>query len=146
MKRNIIALFFICINITIYAQHNDNILYPIEIMPVFPGGEVAMYEHIMKHMSYPQDAIDKNIEGKVITRFLVSETGKIDSILVIKGIHPQCDSVAISIISTMPDWVSGRIQKKMTPTHFTLPIVFKLSQPQKTGEENDNRSTHKPTK
>lgn len=146
MKRNIIALFFICINITIYAQHNDNILYPIEITPTFPEGEPAMYEHIKKHISYPQDAINKGIEGRVIIRFFISETGKIDSILVLKGIHPQCDSVAISIVSKMPNWVSGRQNKKMTPTHFTLPIVFKLPQPQKTDEENDNLSTHKPTK
>ncbi len=58
------------------------------------------------------------------------KTGYVDNITIIRGIHPECDSVAISIIKKMPKWEPGGIYKDsvlhLMDTYFTLPIIFKL--------------------
>jgi len=46
-------------------------------MPVFPGGDKALMEFIYKNILYPKDAKEKNIQGRVITRFVVKADGSV---------------------------------------------------------------------
>ena len=97
-----------------------------------------MHKFIKEHIRYPLAAFNKGIEGRVVTRFLVRKTGDIDSIRVIKGIHPECDSVAINIIKKMPKWNPGGMSGKggKADIWYTLPIVFKL--PKELTKSKDN--------
>lgn len=98
----------------------------VEIMPQFPGGEKAMCDFIAEKFYYPEEARRAGIEGRVTTRFVVNEDGSISQAQVLRGIHPQCDSVALSIINQMPKWTSGTQNGKPVKVYFTLPIVFRL--------------------
>ena len=100
-----------------------------EIMPQFPGGEKAMHEFIAQKFHYPDEAKRAGIEGRVTTRFVVNEDGSISQAKVIRGIHLQCDSVALSIINQMPKWTPGKQNGKLVKVYFTLPIIFRLPEP-----------------
>jgi len=131
--KNLFILFVLLLTLPCSGQEKDEskIHIKYEIYPSFPGGEAEMYKFIKKHLTYPLDAFNKRIEGRVVTRFLIRKTGDIDSIQVIRGIHPECDSVAVDIIKKMPQWEPGGIigvSRKMD-IWFTLPIVFKLPEP-----------------
>lgn len=99
-----------------------------EAEPEFPGGMSQMQKFIAKNMHYPIDAIEKNLQGKVYLRFKVdNSTGKIDSVLVEKGIPncPMCDAEAIRVVKMMPNWipVKGSDQKAYW---MSMPFNFVL--------------------
>lgn len=108
------------------GQDKEIIFREYETHPSFPGGETEMYKFIQSKFYYPQSALKDSIQGRVITRFLVRKTGDVDSIKVIKGIHPECDKVAMDILKAMPKWNPGSQMGRNIDVWFTLPIKFKL--------------------
>ncbi len=99
-----------------------------EVMPSYIGGTEAMYQFIQDRFYFPEDALEKGIFGRVTLRFVVSKTGDIEDVRVFRGIHPNCDSVSIGIVSSMPKWEPGyqisQGKKYYVPINYILPIIF----------------------
>lgn len=95
-------------------------------MPSFPNGLNALYKYLNDKLRYPSVARENGIDGTVTLRFVVTETGKIEKIEVVRGIGGGCDEEAIRVVKSMPDWRPGRHQGKAVPVRFTLPIKFTL--------------------
>jgi TonB family protein len=108
-------------------QKKGDTYVTVEKMPKFPGGEEAMQKFLADNLKYPVDAFEKGIQGRVTIRFVVSETGKIKDIELIRGIHESCDKEAMRVIGIMPDWTPGKQDDKNVSVYYTLPIVFKLN-------------------
>ena len=98
----------------------------VEQMPEFPDGLAAMYKFINKHLRYPAQAQAHGLEGAVILSFVVSATGKISDIEIIKDIGGGAGEEAKRVIRKMPAWQPGKQNKQAVPVRFTLPIRFKL--------------------
>jgi protein TonB len=49
-------------------------------MPSFPGGDSALLSYIGKNTKYPETAKKNGIQGRVIARFCVTETGGVDRV------------------------------------------------------------------
>lgn len=98
----------------------------VEQMPSFPGGQAKLMEFIEKNMRYPQLAREKQIQGRVILQFIVSEKGKISDIKVAKKIDPLLDQEAVRIVRSMPRWNPGRQAGQPVKVRYTLPITFRL--------------------
>jgi TonB family protein len=103
-------------------------IFVSEETPEYPGGQIEMQKFIASNMRYPQDAIEKNLQGKVYIKFRIDNSnGKIDSISVAKGATncPMCDEEAIRVVKMMPNWnpVKGSEQKAYW---VQLPITFVL--------------------
>jgi periplasmic protein TonB len=99
----------------------------VEQMPQFKGGQEAMATFISTHLKYPKKAKKKHTEGKVIVKFIVAETGKVEHVEVIRGIGNGCDEAAKKVVEQMPDWIPGKQNGKPVAVYFTLPIAFKLN-------------------
>lgn len=133
-----ISLFiFIVANApVVWAQDNkDNphiFISDNQTMPSYPGGEKEMYKFIADRLVYPQAALDAKIEGRVTLRFVVSADGYIQDVTVLRGIHPECDSLAVNIVWAMPKWNAGKSNGKNVRIYFTLPIRFRLPEDPKT--------------
>ena len=126
---NLTLLVLFCFSVL--GQEKDiPIIDPIERMPVFPGGEQKIYEYIKSKIVYTQRALDEGIQERVTVRFLIRKTGDIDSVKLVRGLHPDCDSVAMNIVKTMPKWTSGSQGPVKVDVWYTLPVVFKLSEVQ----------------
>ncbi|WP_114781961.1 energy transducer TonB [Botryobacter ruber] len=97
-----------------------------EQMPSFPGGERAMFAFLAKHMKYPQQAINAGIEGQVFVSFVVSRTGDISEIQVLRGLGAGCDEEAVRVIQSMPKWTPGKQNGNAVPVRYNLPIKFTL--------------------
>lgn len=100
----------------------------VEQMPTFPGGEMEMQKYIANNLKYPVVAQESGIQGRVTVRFVVSKTGAIENVTVIRGIDPSCDKEAVRVVKSMPKWVPGKQNGLNVPVYFTLPIVFRLKQ------------------
>ena len=98
----------------------------VEQMPSFPDGEKALMEYLAKNIKYPSIARENGIEGRVIVGFVVSKTGNIEQVKVIRGIGGGCDEEAAKVIKSMPNWTPGKHNGKAVPVSYTVPVSFKL--------------------
>ncbi len=100
----------------------------VEQMPTFPGGEAEMMRFITNELKYPVVAQEQGIQGRVTIRFVVTKTGAISDVQVVRGIDPSCDKEAVRVVRAMPNWIPGKQNGLNVPVYFTLPIVFRLKQ------------------
>ena len=98
----------------------------VEQMPQFPGGNEALLKFISTHLRYPVIAAENGIQGTVTLRFVVSPTGEITKVEVLRQLDPACDKEALRVIKSLPQWVPGKQNGKPVPVYFTVPVRFKL--------------------
>lgn len=98
----------------------------VEQMPQFPGGDAELLSFISKNLHYPTIAQENGIQGKVYIRFVVSATGAVKDVQVLKSLDPYCDKEAIRVIKALPNWIPGKQNGKNVPVYYTVPITFKL--------------------
>ena len=94
--------------------------------PEYPGGTQAMRKFIGSNLKYPDEALEKQIEGIVYLSFTVNNDAVIEDIKVIKGIGFGCDEEAIRVISllkyTVPHNRGMRVRSTIrTRINFHLP-------------------------
>ena len=111
---------------------NDSIYQIVEQMPKFPGGESALMEYVSKNVVYPEEAKEKEIQGRVFIGFVVEKDGSIGEVKVLRGIGGGCDEEAVRVIKGMPKWKPGIQKGKPVRVSYQIPIYFKLDTPQKT--------------
>jgi len=99
----------------------------VEEMPEFIGGIEKLYEYLGNNITYPEQAKDFSIQGKVFVQFVVWKDGTIRDVKVVKGTHKLLDKEALRVITQMPKWKPGKQRGKVVNAKFTLPIKFKIS-------------------
>jgi len=81
---------------------------------------------IGSNLQYPDPAREQKIEGVVVLSFVVSDSGSIGDVRVLRDIGGGCGVEAKRIINQMPDWQPAIYKGKQVATQFTLPITFGL--------------------
>ena len=128
---------------------NDSIYQIVDEMPQYPGGEKAMMEYVAKNVKYPQEAKDKEIQGRVFVSFVVEKDGSVSTVKVLRGIGGGCDEEAVRVVSSMPKWKPGIKDGKPVRVSYMMPLNFKLTegQPAKPSKKADaNKPDMKPDK
>ena len=120
------------------AQANSSIVAPttsddkiwtvVEQVPEFPGGIKALGQYLSRSLRYPAEARQKNVQGRVYVRFVITQTGEIRELRVLKGIGSGCDEEAVRVVSQMPNWNPGKQGGKPVSVQYNLPIQFELEQ------------------
>lgn len=103
----------------------------VENMPVYPGGDEALFKFIYENVKYPPEAIERGIQGKVILRFMIASNGSVEDITVVRGVDPLVDAEAVRVMSIMPDWTPGTQGGKPVNVWYSVPISFALSSGEK---------------
>lgn len=121
----------------------DVILIP-ERMPRFPGCEDLskttqereacakrlLLEYMHDNINYPSLAKDNLIEGTVVIQFVVTTSGQIDNIKIVRDIGGGCGQEAARVVRSMNEfdtlWTPGKQRGRPVNVLFTLPINFKL--------------------
>src|SRR4030042_2256255 len=98
----------------------------VEEMPEFPGGNKALLAYIAKNLVYPREALDNNIEGRVILQFVVKEDGSVGRIEIMKGVDPLLDQEATRVIGMLPKLKPGKQNGVAVPVWFSVPVTFQL--------------------
>ncbi|MBD5345631.1 MAG: energy transducer TonB [Bacteroides sp.] len=105
----------------------DKVFEAVEQPPLFPGGESALLKWIADHLHYPQLAIENNIQGKVIVMFVVTKTGKVGEVKVVRGKDPDLDKEALRVVKALPPFQPGKQNGQNVNVWYTVPITFKLA-------------------
>ena len=107
-------------------DHKVYSLANVEQKPTFPGGDAAMFKWLGEHINYPAAAAEEGASGKVQVQFVVSKTGKVTNVTVVRGKHPALDKEAIRVVSAMPNWTPGRQNGQPVNVTYILPVNFTL--------------------
>ena len=84
---------------------------------------LALMKHLMTNMQMP--AVVKNgTRGEVLVSFVVSDSGEIKDVKVIKSVHPDLDQEAKRLIEILPELSPARINGKAVNLQMELPIRF----------------------
>jgi len=112
------------------ATIEDTIVTFAEEMPQFQYGEEARVKFINDNICYPESACENSIEGKVVVQFIINKQGKISNVEALTHKGWGLEEEAIRIVKQMPDWIPGKQNGKPVNVRYTMPVVFRLSQPQ----------------
>lgn len=103
----------------------------VEQMPEYPGGMPAMMEFISKNIKYPATAQQAKIQGRVTIQFIVNTEGNIINPRVLRSADPLLDAEAIRLTTIMPKWKPGMQRGQAVNVKYTVPIMFRLQEPEK---------------
>ena len=103
----------------------------VEQMPEYPGGMPAMMEFISKNIKYPAAAQQAKIQGRVTIQFIVNTEGNIINPRVLRSADPLLDAEAIRLTTIMPKWKPGMQRGQAVNVKYTVPIMFRLQEPEK---------------
>jgi TonB family protein len=106
----------------IEVKSDDEVFVAVEELPEFQG----MDSWLKANLKYPAEAYSKKITGTVNVSFLVTSTGKVKDVQVIKSVNPLLDAEAKRVIGSMPDWKPGTQHGKAVPVQMKVPVEFKL--------------------
>ena len=126
-------------------ETQDEIFIVVEQMPEFPGGDKAMFKYLSDNLSYPKQAREAGIQGKVMVGFVVEADGSITEVKTIRFfpitdskekskpvtltmvLQKELEDEAIRVIKAMPKWTPGKQRGRNVRVAYRLPITFTLN-------------------
>lgn len=133
MMRKMLVCIFLLLN---YFGLSQVVASPVDSIPKndeittpakFNGGEASLQKYIYSNIQYPAIAIENNIQGRVIVRFIIKENGEVTKVEIVKSVHPSIDKEAIRVIKRLPRFKPAEKNEHPVRVRYTLPITFKLS-------------------
>lgn len=104
---------------------NNEVFTIVEDQPYPSTGDiVSYYEFLYAQLTYPKQAADKEIKGKVFVQFIVQKDGTLREVKAVKGLGYGCDEEAIRLLQEGPKWVSGKQRGQSVDVRMILPIYF----------------------
>lgn len=122
-----LVLLFSFMTSTAQTKKNDMVFDVVEVMPQFPGGQIAMLQYLMKNIKYPEQAMKEGIQGRVTVRFIVEKDGSISDVKPVLSVHPLLNKEAVRVVESMPKWTPGKQNGKPVRVRFVVPVMFKLN-------------------
>ncbi len=111
---------------TLQKTDTTKVFDVVEQMPEFPGGTQELMQFLYSNIKYPKDAMDADMQGRVLVTFVVNADGQVVEPQVVKGVCPSLDAEAIRVIKAMPKWKPGMQKGHAVRVKYTIPISFRL--------------------
>jgi periplasmic protein TonB len=106
---------------------DDRTYTKVEVEASYPGGDTAWIHFLNHTLRYPDDAVDNQIQGKVIVQFIVHTDSTISDVLAIGG--PSKGGLreeAVSVVKASGKWVPATQDGRSVNSYRKTPIQFKL--------------------
>ncbi len=98
-----------------------------ELKPEFEGGIKALYGFLARHVHYPKEAKENNVQGKVFISFVVDKDGSLTDIKIVRGIGGGCDEETLRIFKLSPKWNPGQQFGVPVRVRLTMPFTYALT-------------------
>ena len=100
----------------------------VEVKPTFEGGDANNFSKwVNSHLEYPQEAVDKNIAGKVVLQFTVNKLGEVKDVKVVRGVNELLDNEAVRVVASSPKWEPATQNGVPVSVNYTFPVIFKIN-------------------
>ena len=111
-------------------KKNPNAAIPFSVVenkPTFNDSDANEFSKwVSEQVQYPQDAIDQNIQGKVVLQFTVNKEGQVEDVQVLRGVNEALDNEAVRVVSSSPKWEPGSQNGTPVNVKYTFPVLFRL--------------------
>ena len=121
-----LVLLFSFMTSTAQTKKNNMAYDVVEVMPQYPGGQIAMMKYIMENIKYPKQAMKEGIQGRVTVSFIVEKDGRVSNVRLLRSVQSALDKEAVRVVKSMPKWSPGKHNGKPVRVRFNLPVMFKL--------------------
>ena len=120
----------------------------IQQQPSFPNGEKALFTYLGKNTTYPNQARDIKLQGKVFITFVIDKKGDVTDVEIYKGLiaptsvngknlrkklkkkylvaAKQINDESLRVVRAMTRWSPGMQDGKPVKVRYILPLFFKL--------------------
>ncbi len=88
------------------------------------GGFKAYNRYLEDNLRYPQQALDKQVKGRVVVEFNVGVDGKLDNFVVMRGLGYGCDDEVIRLVKEGPEWIPSTEDNKAVETSVRVRMRF----------------------
>jgi RNA polymerase sigma factor (sigma-70 family) len=106
----------------------DTTIYDVvEVMPTYRDDTDAFYSSIMKEIHYPDSALAKNIEGRVVVLFVVEKDGTLTHFSALNSPDESLSKEAIRVIKLTEPWNPAQNKGKAVRCWFRVPVCFRLN-------------------
>ena len=99
------------------------------IPPLFLGSPLVPYLYISSNVTYPLEAINKGIEGKVVLSLVISDEGEIIGNYISESLNKMMDNVVLKAIEKLPDnwkWLPAKRNGIRVESFYNITIHFDL--------------------
>lgn len=106
---------------------SDEVFTVVDEQPSFQGGgNDAFMKYIAQNIRYPEEAKQKDIQGRVYVHFVIEKDGTITDVAIAKGIGGGVDEEAKRVVESSPKWTPGKQRGNPVRVRMILPIEFRL--------------------
>ncbi len=83
---------------------------------------------VKEHAVYPEPAKENGIQGRVIAEVIITESGTLKEIRVVRGLGYGCDEETLRLlyIFLSNEWMSARKDEVFVASRILVPVEFKL--------------------
>lgn len=94
--------------------------------PHFTGGPDKFREFLNKNLKFPDEMLNKKIEGTVVVQFIVEKDGALSEIKAIRGPGAGSSEEAVRIMQLSPKWEPGYQNGEAVRVMMTTKVTFTL--------------------
>jgi len=109
-------------------EDDDNkIFIKVEKESEFPGGAAAWLRFLNKNLIFPQEAIDQELSGTVMVRFIVDKDGTVSDVEAISG--PETGGIreeVVRVIRKSGKWIPANQNGRPVKSYKQQPVTFHL--------------------
>ena len=107
---------------------DGEIFLVVEKMPKFDGGDANEFrKFIAQNVVYPKVAAEQGIQGRVFVQFIITKTGNVSNVKVIRGVATSLDQAAVDVVKLSDGyWTPGYQRGEAVNVSYTFPIIFVL--------------------
>ena len=99
----------------------------VEKLPSFQGGDINSFRQwVVKHTTYPEEAIKEKIQGRVVLTFIIETDGSVSNVTVAKSLNPIVDNAVVEVLKSSPRWSPGKQDGKPVRVRYSLGLNFVL--------------------
>jgi protein TonB len=91
---------------------------------------------LSQHLTYPVDAEENGIQGRVICAFVVDRDGTVTDVAVKTSVDPSLDNEATRVVASIPSWIPGLKNGDFVKVKYTIPISFVLQSSQRSNTKS----------
>lgn len=107
-------------------EDDPEVMRIVEQLPQYPGGMVEFMKWLTATLKYPDDALKRKIQGRVMISFIVNTDGSLTDFKLTKPAHELLNAEALRVVKMMPKWEPGKDKGKPCRSMVAIPVVFEI--------------------
>lgn len=96
------------------------------LLPTYAGGTDALTAAIAERLEYPAIAQANGIEGTIVLRVRIDETGAAHVTDVVEGLSEDCDAAAVAAVEALPAFTPARLEGRAFARNVRVAVRFSL--------------------